>query len=457
MTMTLDQPKIFPISHECLIRALKNPHDPHSLLLTAAQQVVDWVMPDLFFPQNEKMPLFRHTEILDSSETFSLAYICPAEYTHRARRYVIDTLNRWLIPGKQIEIVSGIFFSFEFINHPGAEFFVAQDVVLIKTKEEAAIIRRNLPELTQQLKEKLQCEFIRQTEYSVHPIFMPRNEEEMIRNLIALTSQIKYVRDLPQVSIHYEKQTDSDLIFTVIIAKLLKTIPLRKILEKSELKMDIDDIRVMGYLKQKYPKEAAVLRLTVNKRPFFRADYSVDLLKARQKIVSDLRGSLGDFRDFNGGMILKQDESLQTLRQLLGKLEHEQELLLENYFYSLKPAVMQTVHEPALLKEHFQLLSKIISPNFTLQPYQLVTSTHSKHFLGFIAAYSGGFKEKVLGAIHSMGLPPQSLTLSFLTVKNISALSFIVRSEQQDTLEELVRKISSALQEWSGSIFCVVF
>ncbi|HSX10907.1 MAG TPA: hypothetical protein VLF94_04240, partial [Chlamydiales bacterium] len=334
--MTLHKPKIIPFNHHFMIETSVGPDDPHSFFLNAVQQIVDSLIPEslwlemkssseleaIFYRLETLLPIFKASPLDDESESLAISYLCPAEYTHHARRYVIDTLSKWLIPGKQVEIAGGISLNFQFVHAPAHKFFVAQEIVSIRNAHENASIQRNLPDLISDLKEKLPCEFLRQAENVVHPIFMPRNEEELIRNLIVLATQIKYVRDLPQVSIHYEKQTDVDLNFTVIIARLLKgnIEPLRKLLDKSALKMDIDDVRIMGYLKQKYAKEAAIVRVTVDKKRFFRPDYSVDLLRARQKIVSQLNQCLGEFRDFNGGMILKQDESLGQLRQELGKL-----------------------------------------------------------------------------------------------------------------------------------------
>ena len=55
----------------------------------------------------------------------------------------------------------------------------------------------NIEEL-KHLKARLPTEIIRQIETAVHPTFMPRNEEELLRNLILLCKEIKFVRDLPQ-------------------------------------------------------------------------------------------------------------------------------------------------------------------------------------------------------------------------------------------------------------------
>lgn len=470
--MSLDRPKIVPFSHQFLIQPVTGFYDPHSYFLNAVQQMVDQIIPEslwidresevdpetILYRLNSLLPLFKHTEVSDSSESLTITYLCPSEYTHQARQYVVDTLRKWLYPGKHLEILGGISLHFQFAQLPTQHFFIAQDNLSILNREENSAIRKNLPDLISQLKKKLPCEFLRQTESNIHPIFMPRNEEETIRNLIVLTTQIKYVRDLPQVSIHYEKQTDVNLTFTVIIARLLKgnIDPLRKLLEKSSLKMDIDDVRVMGYLKQKYVKEAAVLRVTIEKRPFFRADYSVDLLRARQKIVAGLIECLGEFRDFNGGMILKQDEALNQLRQDLGKLSQEREFLLENYFYSLKPGIMQTVHESSVLKEHFELLNTVLGADLKLKPYQIIVKTIGKFLLCFVAATSGSYKEKVLDAIAPLKISSRNLTISFLELKETSTMGFILRMETNEVVPPFQEAIERAFQEWSHLFYCIV-
>lgn len=274
--------------------------------------------------------------------------------------------------------------------------------------------------------------------HTLHPIFMPRNEEETIRNLILLLGQIKYVRDLPQASIHFERQTDDTLAFTVLTARLLKKemAPLRELLEKVQLKMDIDEVRTMGCLLKKHPKEGAILRITVDKRPFFRPDHSVDLLRARQEIVRELTNCLGKFRDFNGGMILKQDEALRQLRQLLGNLTEEQEFLLENYFYSLKPAISQTVHDVEILKRHHRLLTTVLHSDL-----QVIGELNDPFFLCFIAARTPSFKEHILSAIAPLKITPRNLTSSFLEVNGLWTMGFILHSE----CAELIRNFRVAI------------
>ena len=147
---------------------------------------------------------------------------------------------------------------------------------------------------------------------------MPRNEEEVMRNILILTNQIKYVRDIPQVAITFDEQAYAHLYFTVILARLLKpeSTSLADLFKKGNSIAEYlhDRTKVMGFVRKKYAKEATVFRLKLPKDGFLRADHSIDLYKARQTVVGELLKVVGEIRDYNGGMISKQHELLSTIR-----------------------------------------------------------------------------------------------------------------------------------------------
>ena len=195
-------------------------------------------------------------------------------------------------------------------------------------------------------------------------VFMPRNEEEIMRNILVLSHQLKYLRDIPQVFITFDEQTDRNLFFTVIVVRILREVSYKTIQEKirsadSFLRYIHDRTRVVGTLRKKYPKEATVFRVKFPKENFLRGGDpdSIDLYKARQAVVNELSRILGEFRDFNGGMISKQDEFLKEVRNYLIKEGAKyNDILLENFFYSLTPVIMRTVLEPAAFKSLFKML-----------------------------------------------------------------------------------------------------
>lgn len=444
--MSSFKPKIFPFPRPFLIRPIAGLETSNPYFLNAAQQLVDSLIPEslwlirgsagfetLLDPLRAELPIFSSSDLDDGSTSLSITWLCPATHCQQAKRYVQEMMASKLSADKPIEFVSGIHLAFQFIEDPTSQWFIAQDTIAIRSQKELSSFRKKLPELLLELKHRLPKESARQTNI-VHPIFMPRNEEEQIRNLIVLASQIKYVRDLPQVSIHYEKQTDVDLTFTIIAASLLKRggEPLKKKLERSRLKIDIDQIRTMGYLLQKHPKEAAIFHLTVDKQPFFRPDHSVDLLRARQKITLEVQHCLGEFRDFNGGMILKQDEALSALRREIGTLSETQEFLLENYFYSLQPGIMQTIHDPATLKTHFEQLLEISEPGLQGDQYKIAVRPLEKVTLFFILFESPGVKEAIFKAIEPLQISPHHFTHCLVDTSTAMAAGFILRSDSPE-------------------------
>lgn len=302
------------------------------------------------------------------------------------------------------------------------------------------------------LKTKLPKEIVRHIEKVIHPIFMPRNEEELLRNLVLLSKEIKYVRDLPQVSIHYEKQTENHLYFTVLLVRLKTpaSLCLHQTFANGALRVEVDDIRILSQLKRRYPKESAILHVSIEKALFFRADFSVDLLRARHKVASELALALGEFRDFNGGMIIKQEEMLSELRKLLSPLSQQNEFLLENYFYSLRPVIAQTIHDPVTLKTHFEILLRNIEIDFSLSSRHLFHESCDKYELYFILSTRLSPKLDIRNALGELKKDTKALATCFIQLDRLTALGFIFRNDRI----ELTQKFDRLVKELSEKSCC---
>lgn len=187
------------------------------------------------------------------------------------------------------------------------------------------------------------------------PLFMPRNEEEVMRTVIALDQQLKFVGDKPQVHIAFDEQTERNLYFTIIVIRILKGEPssISSLLKASSFFQYLHDrTRAMGLIRKKYPKEATVFRVKFSKEDFYRSDGAIDLYKARLKVVEELTKWLGNFRDYNGGGLKKQNELLTLIKESL----KEDSLRVENFFYSLVPALIRSTLE----QEAFVTLYKLL-------------------------------------------------------------------------------------------------
>jgi len=197
-------------------------------------------------------------------------------------------------------------------------------------------------------------------EQLTHPIYMPRNEEEVLRNIMSLSRQIRFVSDIPQVIISFDETRSSDLHFTVILVRVHQegepSIQDLFSTGKSTLNCIPDRVRRIGALRRKYVKEATVFRTVIGSDRFLRVDRSVDLYKARQYVFNEVRSVVGELRDYNGGMILKQNEQLVALKAALGKVGQSHNILIEKFFHSLMPMEMRTSCEIDTMKLSFLML-----------------------------------------------------------------------------------------------------
>ncbi len=363
--------------------------------------------------------------LLHENEHYEKSYILDAissiikDFTYVENSYLIDHRDdKMLSFYLEIEKTNTLFFLFE----------------------EIKALRNKLPE---QFKERMKN--------VLNPVFLPRNEEEVLRNIIVLAKQLKYVRDLPQVIISYEAQKGKAISFHVILLRLLKknTQTLKELFSRSNspLKFLIEEVKVVGELKKKYPKEANIFKISVIKYPFARRDYSLDLRNARLYIVKELKKVLGDFRDFNGGMISKQCEALDYLKKSFHNLKKAQEFLLENFFYSIRPGIMQSILDTALLKAFFMSLLDLIKQDFNKNKYLIKTLNYKKHFFIIIGAVSFKYKEEIIFAINKLKFPSFELTSSSLDTNEVKTLGYIFQSTDEDKKQKIYNTILKALRK----------
>jgi hypothetical protein len=288
-----------------------------------------------------------------------------------------------------------------------------------------------------------------------HPLFMPRNEEEVMRNIITLSNQLKLFHDLPQVILNFEGQTETGLLFTVIWVRVLKEsdLSLSQVFESKAtfLHFEPDRIRRIGLLRKKYPREATVFRICVPAQNFLRSDHSVDLFKARFAIVQELQRVLGEFRDFNGGMIAKQHEQFLRLKCLFSRLDGNDEMLLENFFHSIYPVELRSLFNPVYLKKIFILLLEAVKKNRESPPHSGIS-----HLLDDACCYvlltcsDPELKEVVMEGVRELQIPASQLLIVNLQEADNNYLGYICFEEssgrRQDFLNAVILRGSHFLR-----------
>lgn len=337
-----------------------------------------------------------------------------------------------------------------FANRRGSEYLCTLYLEIFKhsgkdfTTEEIETLRRELPN---DLRDRI--------EHLMHPLFMPRNDEEIMRNILNLSSQIKFLRDAPQVFISFDQQTQSNLIFTVILVRVLKPgVPsIQELFKQSETFLEYihDHCKLGGMLRKKYPKEATTFRVKLKNDQFMRKDHSIDLYKARQAVVMELRHILGDFRDYNGGMITKQHEVICAVRDLLKDCEKPicNDLLLENFFYSLTPVIMRTVIEPEALKKLFLMLTDALEIGvFKDDMYTLKIHTSETYVFAMITSKDSSIKEEVSRALNRLHLHSNGVANCYVKAYDSVCLGYIYRCDNQHLQAQFCHTLRTSTDAW---------
>ncbi len=216
------------------------------------------------------------------------------------------------------------------------------------------------PDDLKRLKQFLPDEIRRSVEVPLKSIFMPRNEEEILRYIVALSGQLRFVKDLPQVTLMFDEQKGGELYFTVVLVRILfpTSYSVQYLFGQTDtlLKFSPDRVKRVGLLRKRYPKEATVFRVHLSSHPFLREDQSLDLFRARQSIFQELEKVIGELRDYTGGMIAKQVELIDEVQELLG----EKDPLLEQFFHALYPVEARSFLQPEQVKNWFVLWKQLL-------------------------------------------------------------------------------------------------
>lgn len=277
-----------------------------------------------------------------------------------------------------------------------------------------------------------------------HPIYMPRNEEEVLRNIMALSRQLRFVNDLPQVIISFDEPRGNELYFTVI---LLRVCPdgapsIQQLFQEAEadIKYIPDRIRSLGSMRRKYTKEATVFRTIVPSNRFLRPDHSVDLYKARQYVYDQLAAILGDVRDYNGGMILKQNEHLNALRTALGKIAVSHSVLLEKYFHSIGPIEMRTSTEIEPLKQLFLLLLSATKTESRL-PFlgsDFLFKQEPRRVYAILPMIDADRKKAIFKNLEALQIPSHQFAHFSLDVHDSPCSGFLLLSPEKELQEKFL-------------------
>lgn len=292
-------------------------------------------------------------------------------------------------------------------------------------------------------------------EHLVPVTFMRRNEEEVYRNIVTLRDQIQYVKDMPQVFISFEEQTGKDLFFTVVLLRVLQSEDQPTVEElftqANPGYIFIPDRReTVGYVRKKYPKEANVFRLQIPKNDYLRKDRSVDLYKARNLVNILLQNACGQVRDYNGGLIVKQDERLQDF---IKQLPSEDPFLLENFFYSITPIAMQGVIQASFLRAFYQLFRKVHATDIPQNGSYVSEWKEDRQFITcMFRSDDGSLKDALEQKVSEFELGEVEWASSKMNLHGTFSFGYILLTHDEHKRARFQAELTEVVQQWNKEI-----
>jgi oligopeptide transport system substrate-binding protein len=192
------------------------------------------------------------------------------------------------------------------------------------------------------------------------PAFCLPYEEEFLRSILLLCQQIKKIKDLPQVLIHYRGISEESIDFSVAIVRVIekgKEQPFTLTKSPQILRLIPLSCAIVGNVGKNHQKQSMHFIVQCSKTEL--PHQSLSLLKARQVIADSLTASLGLFRDVNGGLFLQHNYLLEQLRPFLSIEELKEVDIIDTLFYSLTPSIakslVSTEHLLTIFRHFLQL------------------------------------------------------------------------------------------------------
>lgn len=389
-----------------------------------------WMSTSLRFPFSSKPVLscLIGFNVMDRYELFDEENIVLALEKHLPElRFVKESFYHHPTQHKNLKI-----FYFEIEKKDGSTFSI----------EEKRVLKSHLEEKVKNSIQKLSP-----------AIYMGFNEEEIYKNILVLSQEIQSPQDLPQANITLDQQTGKEIVFRVTLVYIS---PFHRFsLNDCFSKFNFVSQRVLTVRHiENHPIEANIFHLRLPRDPtLLRSDGSLDFYAARQKVASLIHSAIGEFRDYNGGIIIKQQELLQSLKENFPEIAKQDPELMETFFYALMPLEKQAVLSQEILTHLFtyylenrrEKLSKDVT--YILKTYQKNQRTYL-----VVHAEKSSLTTTLLDLLNEQSF--SSLDIAYNVIDSAQGVFFSCVFLGTDTLskEMFMQALTANLEDWQKKL-----
>lgn len=407
---------IYHFQRKLLSCATLTPHARHL--------AVRWLPTKLLFPFSSKPVLgcLIGFNVMDRYELFDEENIIVALQKHFPELQIVKESN--YCHNSQHENLKLFYFEIEKKN--GASF----------TYTERMLLKNNLEEKIKNSIQKL-----------VPSVFMKLNQEEVYKNILILSQEITSVNDLPQVYITLDQHSANEVIFHV---SLVQISPMHKISLKDRLvgcTFVLDRFLPVCSLNG-HQIEAYLFRLLLpTDSSLLRSDGSLDFYATRQRVVSLLTSAIGEFRDYNGGLLIKQQELLYSFKESLPEEAMRDAEFMETFFYSLVPLEKQALLDTGILAQLFVHFSKHRKERF-LEPLSIRLIEDKNRIFISVRGDEPSMNQVISNILRSHVLNTKELAYNLLETAEGNFFNCVLLNAESNEVSIFIQSLQEALHIW---------
>lgn len=279
-------------------------------------------------------------------------------------------------------------------------------------------------------------------------VSMWQTQEETYKNIIVLSNEITSLHDIPQVYITFDKQTGNEIVFHIILVQLTP-------FHSFSLKDRFLDCTFVSHRHltvktlDKHPIEALTFSLCISRNPdFLQSDGSLDFYAARQKVVDLLKSAIGEFRDYNGGIIVKQQHQLQLIKLNCPEKASEAELL-ENFFYELSPLENQITFPAEKISALFNFFLKNKQENSKILPSTFKILNQEDYLLLTIHAKDTSLENSILDVLQDNPSDTSDLAYNFIHTQEGLFFNCLVMHPDTAKLKQFLLSLHDCHEKWN--------
>jgi oligopeptide transport system substrate-binding protein len=284
-------------------------------------------------------------------------------------------------------------------------------------------------------------------------LFVGNTEEEAYKNILVLNQEIQSLYDLPQACINLDQQTGNEIIFRVTLVYVSpfhrfslkdRFLNCKYVLQRSLIVRQLED----------HPVEAHIFHIHLSlESSLLKSDGSLDFYAARQKVTALIMNAIGEFRDYNGGIIIKQQELFQGFKERFPDFAKDDPGLMETFFYSIMPLEKQAVLDLDSLSNLFSFFIKNQHKNLPEKSncYLKINLQEQQVFLTVVGEKSS-LSKIIFIFLNEQSLRTKNIAYNLFDIGERTYFNCLLLQEETADIEKFILDLQDFLDEWNQKL-----